>query len=86
MAADHDKITIVTCLEPLVDQEKCKEAIKKIAEPRRHEIVVIERETNHTVFQRIKKYLKDEMNDNNYIDFVAVGSKGVASVEKDVDD
>ena len=83
MAADHDKITIVTCLEPLVDHEKCKESIRKIVEPRKHEIVVIERETNHTIYQRIKKYLKDEMNDNNYIDFVAVGSKGVASVEKD---
>ena len=26
------------------------------------------------------------MNDENYIDFVAVGSKGAASAEKDTDD
>ena len=86
MAADHDKVTIITCLEPLVDQEKCKESISKLVGSRRHEIVVIERETNHTIYQRIKKYLKDEMDDNNYVDFVAVGSKGVASVEKDTGD
>ena len=85
MAADHDKITIVTCKEPLVDDEKTKQLVKDTLGTRRHDHVVIEREVNHTIYQRIKQYLKDEMNDENYIDFVAVGSKGAASIEKDTD-
>ena len=86
MAADHDNITVVTCKEPLVDDAKMKDKVKDLMGTRRHEHVVIEREVNHTIYQRIKQYLKDEMNDDNYIDFVAVGSKGAASVEKDTDD
>ena len=86
MMADHDKLAIITCIEPLVDQSKVKDDIRKAVEPRRHEAVVIEREVNHTIFQRIKQYLKDEMNENNYIDFVVVGNKGMASAEKDSPD
>ena len=86
MAADHDKITVVTCKEPCVSDDNVKKLLKDTIGSRRHEHVVVERETNHTIYQRIKKYLKDEMNDENYIDFVAVGSKGAASTEKDTDE
>jgi len=85
MAADHDKITIVTCKEPCVDEDNVKDLIRRTVESRKHEHVTIEREVNHTIYQRIKKYLKDEMTEDNYIDFVAVGSKGAASAEKDSD-
>ena len=46
MAADHDKITVITCHEPLVDNDKVKELIRKTVEPRKHDVVSIERETN----------------------------------------
>ena len=54
MMADHDKLVIITCVEPLVDNDKVKDDIRRAVEPRRHETVVIEREVNHTIYQRIK--------------------------------
>ena len=50
MMADHDKLVVITCQEPLVDNDNIKESIRKIVEPRRHEVVSIEREVNHTIY------------------------------------
>ena len=54
MMADHDKLVVITCEEPNINHDKVKEDIRKIVQPRRHEAVVIEREVNHTIYQRIK--------------------------------
>jgi hypothetical protein len=42
-----------------------------------HKIQVLERSTTETVFKCIKNYLIHESNEDNYIDFVAVGNNGV---------
>lgn len=54
LMADHDKIVVITCQEPKVDNSKITEDIRKACEPRRYEVVSIEREANHTIYQRIK--------------------------------
>ena len=83
MMAPQDKLAVITCTEPGVDPKALAEKIKTLCGKTKYTTAALEREVNHTIFQRIKQYLKDEMNDNNYIDFVAVGSKGVGSSQKD---
>lgn len=78
MMAPQDKLAIITCREPGIDSN-LESKIKAICGKTKYNHADLEREVNHTIFQRIKQYLKDEMNDDNYIDFVAVGSKGVGS-------
>ena len=83
MAADIDTITVITCKEQHVDNNQVQDLVKETCGEAKYDFVSLERETNHTIYQRIKKYLKDESNDDNYIDFIAVGSKGAASVDKE---
>ena len=54
MLADNDKIVIITCKEPNMDNSKINEVIRKTCEPRRYEVITVEREANHTIYQRIK--------------------------------
>ena len=39
MMADHDTLVVISCYEEHVDMEGTKEAIRKIAEPRRYQTV-----------------------------------------------
>ena len=50
MAADHDNITVITVKEPAVDNEKTTTLIAQTAASRKHDVVQIEREVNHTIY------------------------------------
>ena len=54
MMADNDRIVVITCQEPKVDNSKITEDIRRACEPRRYDVISIEREANHTIYQRIK--------------------------------
>ena len=44
---------------------------------RQVDIVVVENHANMTIKNRIKEYLREQAEDDNYVDFVCVGNRGL---------
>lgn len=55
-------------------------------EERQVECIFLEREANQSVYKRIKQYLVDQSNADNYVDFVALGNRGINFLSGKEDD
>ena len=78
MMAAHDKLVTISCTEPNVSHQGLEDEVKAICGDREVQCIFLEREdANQSVYKRIKQYLVEQSNDDNYVDFVALGNRGI---------
>lgn len=75
----HDKLVIITCKEPRINLETLEAEVDEVCKQHgrsTHEHAVFDRESGQSIFARIKQYLVEQSNADNYVDFVACGNAG----------
>lgn len=75
----EDKVAIITCKEPRIDMTVVNDEVGQICAEfdREHETVLLEPEPQQSIYKCIQKYLIEESNKDNYVDFVAIGNAGM---------
>ena len=76
MIADVDRLTTITVIEPGMDHNAIRPKVQALC-GERAEIVVLENQPNMLIKNRIKMYLREQSEDDNYVDFVCVGNRGL---------
>ena len=76
---ENDRLTTITVVEQGMDERKIRfDAETVVNERRDFDTVILTREPNETIKDCIKRYLKSQAeNDANYVDFCAVGNRGL---------
>ena len=79
MMGENDRLTTITVVEQGMDERKIRfDAEVVVNERRDFDTVILTREPNETIKDCIKRYLKSQAeNDANYVDFCAVGNRGL---------
>jgi len=77
MMADQDRVTTITVVEAGVDAQAIQGKVAAVCGDRAVEVVVLTNEPNMTIRQRIKNYLREQSENDNYIDFCCVGNRGI---------
>jgi len=85
MMDDHDKLTVITCKEANIKMDGIEKQLAGVYESHpnvagrveRPNSVILEREAGQNVYKAIQHYLISQGQNDEYIDFVAVGNTGV---------
>ena len=77
MIAEVDRLTTITVVEPGMDHNAIRPKVQQLCGARPVDIVVVENHPNMTIKNRIKEYLREQAEDDNYVDFVCVGNRGL---------
>merc|ERR1712060_114527 len=75
---DNDRLSIVTVVEEnQMEHSRIQSTVAGICGERAYDAILLEREINQTIKARIKEYLKEQSENDMYIDFVCIGSRGL---------
>lgn len=78
MMADEDRLSVITVVEPGLDKDAISPKVEAIcAGNRAYDSVVLTNLHNCAIKERIKRYLREQDQDDAYIDFVVVGNRGL---------
>ena len=77
MLADQDRLSIITVVEPGLNADHIRPKVEAICGERAFDSVILQNEPNVLIRDRIKSYLKEQSEDDMYIDFVCVGNRGL---------
>ena len=78
MMKDRDRLTTITVLEQGMDETGAiASQIAMITLDRPVEVIFLENEPGMTIKDRIKKYLQEQSENDEYVDFCAVGNRGL---------
>ena len=77
MIGSNSQLTIITVVEPTLDGSAIKPKIDAVCGERQYESVILENMPSCTIKDRIKMYLREQAEDDSYIDFVCVGNRGL---------
>ena len=77
MLNDQDRLTCITVVEVGLDHATIEPKVRAITGDRACDVVILENEPSMTIRDRIKQYLVEQNESNAYIDFCAVGNRGL---------
>ena len=77
MMNDTSRLSIITVVEPGLQEHSILPKLNAICGSRPFDHVILQNEANMTIKQRIKSYLREQSEDADYVDFVAVGNRGL---------
>ena len=77
MAADHDRLTCITVVETGMDHTTIEPKIRAITGTRQCDIVILENTASTTIKSCIKQYFVEQDENDDYVDFCAVGNRGL---------
>ena len=77
MMADVDRLTTITVKEQGIDTSKIEAKINEICGERAHDQVTLNKYGSHTVKEKVKEYLREQDENDAYIDFICVGNRGL---------
>lgn len=80
MMTNDDNLVCITVKEEKIKLDQVESAINSICAEFNYtsaELKTLEKDMSTTVYKTIKSYLVNESNEDNYVDFVAVGNNGV---------
>ena len=77
MIAEQDRLTTITVVERGVDREAIRSKVAAICGERAFDVVVLDNQPNMIIKDRIKMYLREQSEDDSYIDFACVGNRGI---------
>ena len=79
MMHDHDKLVTITVTDHDLDHSKVEKQIDEItAEFKiKAEHVLLDKGEAPNVYTRVSQYLNDESTEENYVDFVGIGNRGI---------
>ena len=77
MIAEQDRLTTITVIEPTMDHNAIQPKVRQLCGDRAVDCVVLENGPNMLIKNRIKQYLREQAEDDNYVDFVCVGNRGL---------
>ena len=85
MMQSHDKLMTITVKDQRIDENTLAQEVQEIAGQYGHQatVEVLERREGQSVYQRVEEYLVEESTEENYVDFIAIGNRGINLKDED---